>query len=47
MDIHTRFAEEGIEIPYPKQDVYIKGITDTQIPDLRSDRSGQGTDANS
>jgi len=47
MDIHTRFAEEGIEIPYPKQDVYIKGIADTQIPDLRSDRRGQGADANS
>ncbi len=24
MDIHTRFAAEGIEIPYPKRDVYIK-----------------------
>jgi small-conductance mechanosensitive channel len=40
MDIQRRFAEEGIEIPYPKRDVYIKGIADTQIPDLRSDRRG-------
>ncbi len=24
MDIHARFAKEGIEIPYPKHDVYIK-----------------------
>lgn len=24
IDIHTRFAQEGIEIPYPKLDVYMK-----------------------
>jgi len=30
MDIHSRFAAEGIEIPYPKRDVYIKEIVDSQ-----------------
>jgi small-conductance mechanosensitive channel len=24
VDIHKRFAEEGVEIPYPKMDVYVK-----------------------
>lgn len=32
MDIQTRFAAEGIEIPYPKRDLYIKGIADAQNP---------------
>jgi len=30
MDIQERFAEEGIEIPYPKRDVYIKGIVERE-----------------
>jgi len=46
IDIHTRFAEEGIEIPYPKRDVYIKGIADAQTSGLRNSGSGQSADAN-
>ncbi|MEN6297008.1 MAG: mechanosensitive ion channel family protein [Rectinema sp.] len=46
IDIHTRFAEEGIEIPYPKRDVYIKGIVDTQIPDVRKDMREQNVGTN-
>jgi small-conductance mechanosensitive channel len=46
IDIHTRFAEEGIEIPYPKRDVYIKGIADAQISDLRKSGGGQSAGAN-
>ena len=46
-DIHTRFKQEGIEIPYPKQDVYIKGIVDGQISEpLRGARKQNiGTNA--
>jgi len=46
MDIQTRFAEEGIEIPYPKRDVYIKGIADTQASALRGDRRGESVGTN-
>jgi len=28
IEIQKRFAEEGIEIPYPKRDVFIKKVAD-------------------
>jgi len=34
MDIQERFAEEGIEIPYPKRDVYIKGIAERNLIEI-------------
>jgi len=46
MAIQRRFAEEGIEIPYPKRDVYIKGIADTQASALRGDRRGESVGTN-
>jgi MscS family membrane protein len=30
-DIYKRFMDEGIEIPYPKRDVYLKGVSE-EIP---------------
>jgi len=36
MDIQERFAEEGIEIPYPKRDVYIKGIVERESSERKS-----------
>ena len=33
-DIYKRFAQEGIEIPYPKQDVYVRHVpSSTQAQD--------------
>jgi small-conductance mechanosensitive channel len=32
--IYKRFAQEGIEIPYPKQDVYVRHVpSSTQAQD--------------
>jgi len=37
MEIQERFAEEGIEIPHPKRDVYIKGIVERESSERKSD----------
>lgn len=40
MDIQERFAEEGIEIPYPKRDVYIKGIVERESSERKLSEKG-------